>query len=79
MVTIYTERGPATEVYVEKKPFNFGRLAAISLGSALLMSLVAAYNLNSEVQDLTQNKLANVQQQLSVMPVKPGEFASLAR
>jgi hypothetical protein len=66
MVTIYTERGPATEMLVEKPSFNFGRLAAITLGTGLLLSLVAAYNLNSDVKDLTQNKLTFVQNQIEM-------------
>jgi hypothetical protein len=66
MVTIYTERGPATEILVEKPSFNFGRLAAITLGTGLLLSLVAAYNLNSEVNDLTQNKLTYVQNRIQM-------------
>lgn len=69
MVTIYTERGPAGEVLTERRPFNFGRMAAISLGTALLLSLVGAYNLNADVKDLTDNKVPYIQQRLAVMPV----------
>jgi len=65
MVTIYTERGPAAEVMVEseKRSFSFGRLAAISMGTALLLSLVAAFNLKSDVDNLTLN-LQGAQNQL---------------
>ena len=69
MVTIYTERGPAGEVLTEKRPFSFGRTAAISLGTALLLSLVAAYNLNADVKDLTHNKIPYIQERISVLPM----------
>jgi hypothetical protein len=65
MVTIYTERGPAGEVLAEKKPFYFGRMMAISLGTALLLSLVAVSDLAAEVNVLTDTDCSYVQQRLS--------------
>ena len=53
MVTIYTERDPRIEAFHEERPFNFGRLALISLATALLLSLLASFNLNSDVKNLT--------------------------
>jgi hypothetical protein len=68
MVTIYTERGPAAEVLIEEKnTFNFGRLAAITLGTGLLLSLVAAFNLSSDVNDLTQNKVPYIQNRVAML------------
>jgi hypothetical protein len=68
MVTIYTERGPAAEVLIEEQnTFNFGRLAAITLGTGLLLSLVAAFNLSSDVNDLTQNKVPYIQNRVAML------------
>lgn len=67
MVTIYTERGPAGEVIVERKTFSFAKLCSISLGTALLLSLIGAYNLNRDVKDLTHNKIPYIQMRLSAM------------
>ncbi len=69
MVTIYTERGPAGETLREERPFNFGRLAVVSLGAALLLSLVAAFNLNSDVKNLTANKMPYVQDRIAAVPI----------
>jgi hypothetical protein len=66
MVTIYTERGPAGEVLLEKKEFHFGRLAITALVTACLLSLIALYNLNKDVKDLTQNKLPSLQLQIAM-------------
>jgi hypothetical protein len=67
MVTIYTERGVAGEVLAEKqtKPFYFGRMMAISLGTALLLSLVAVANLSADVKVFTDNCCPYIQQRLS--------------
>ena len=67
MVTIYTERGPASETLEEldKPQFHFGRMLAISLGTALLLSLVGTYNLYADVKDLVNNKVPDLQQQIS--------------
>ena len=63
MVMIYTERGPAGEVIAEKKPFHFGQMLSISLGTALLLSLIAAYNLKLDTDNLVNQKTANIEQQ----------------
>jgi hypothetical protein len=68
MVTIYTERGPAGEVLMEKQRFNFGRMAAISLGAALLFSLVGAFNLSNDVKNVTAQKVPYIQQRVAELP-----------
>lgn len=67
MVTIYTERGPRIEAFHEERPFNFGRLALISLATALLLSLLASFNLNSDVKNLTTKKMSYVQDRLGAI------------
>jgi len=74
MVTIYTERGPAGEVLAElaeseNRSFDFARVAAISLGAAFLLSMVAAFNLNSDVKKLTNDKVPYIQQRISELPI----------
>jgi hypothetical protein len=77
MVTIYTERGRVNEYGVETKPrqSNLVRMASICLGTGLLLSLVGAYNLNADINDLTNNKMPYMQDKInqinpSVSPVQ---------
>ncbi|MGH9553537.1 MAG: hypothetical protein ACRD3W_29415 [Terriglobales bacterium] len=72
MVTIYTERGLATEVVTERRQFSFAKCASIACGTALLLSLIACYNLNKDVKDLTHNKLPYIQMRLSML--QPGSL-----
>jgi hypothetical protein len=73
MVTIYTERGPAGEVLTERKPFHFGRLMAFSLGTALLLSLIGAYNLNADVNGLINQEVPYIQQRIA--EINPSSLA----
>ncbi len=67
MVTIYTERGRVeeqttyTDDYTKTRTL---RLAAVSLGTGLLLSLIGAYNLSADVNDLTHNKVTNIQERV---------------
>jgi hypothetical protein len=68
MVTIYTENGQIAEESTcadECKKTRTMRLAAVSLGTALLLSLIGAYNLNSDVKDLTHNKVAYIENRVT--------------
>ena len=68
MVTIYTENGRVEETEScaeECKKTRTMRLAAVSLGTALLLSMIGAYNLNSDVKDLTTNKVAYIENRVS--------------
>ncbi len=65
MVTIVTERGEIDENGNVIRRFDFMKLLAISLSTALLLSLVAAFNLNKDVTDLTQNKVPELQTQIA--------------
>jgi hypothetical protein len=73
MVTIYTERGRVTEDGVidsEVRQSKIMRLGAVCLGTGLLLSLVGAFNLNADVNDLTHNKVPYMQDRISqVNPV----------
>jgi hypothetical protein len=70
MVMIYTERGSAGEVLAEKKPIHFGQMVSISLGTALLLSLIAAYNLKVDTDNLVNQKTAYIQQQTAEIQSK---------
>lgn len=76
MVTIYTEHGPAKEALEEqevgRKQFNFWQMAAICGGASLLLSLVACYNLRQDVKELTQNKVPQLQDMVSVLEMNFG-------
>ena len=67
MVTIYTENGRVAEESCEQecKKTRTMRLAAVSLGTALLLSMIGAYNLNSDVKDLTTHKVAHIENRVS--------------
>ncbi len=73
MVTIYTENGRVGEASTctdECKKTRTMRLAAVSLGTALLLSMIGAYNLNSDVKDLTNNKVAYIENRVSNLESK---------
>ncbi len=71
MVTIYTENGRVAENCEEDcKKTRTMRLAAVSLGTALLLSLIGAYNLNSDVKDLTTHKVAYIENKVSDIGAK---------
>lgn len=73
MVTIYTENGRVEEVESceqECKKTRTMRLAAVSLGTALLLSMIGAYNLNSDVKDLTSNKVAYIENRVTDIDTK---------
>ena len=68
MVTIYTERGRVSELGVvesEVRQSNIVRLGAISFGTGLLLSLIGAFNLNADVNDLTHNAVPYMQYSIS--------------
>lgn len=69
MVEVYTENGRIVEnncaVTPDCKKTRTMRLAAVSLGTALLLSLIGAYNLNADVKDLTGNKVAYIENRVS--------------
>ncbi len=69
MVEVYTENGRIVEsncaVSQECKKTRTMRLAAVSLGTALLLSLIGAYNLNADVKDLTGNKVAYMENRVA--------------
>lgn len=71
MVTIYTENGRVADDSTcaidadECKKTRTMRLGAVALGTAMLLSLIGAYNLNADVKDLTQNKVAYMEQRVS--------------
>ncbi len=73
MVTIYTENGRVAQASTyadECKKARTMRLAAVSLGTALLLSMIGAYNLNSDVKDLTHNKVAYIENRVSNLDSK---------
>lgn len=74
MVEVYTENGKIVEescaMDQECKKTRTMRLAAVSLGTALLLSLIGAYNLNSDVKDLTGNKVAYIENRVSDIDTK---------
>lgn len=68
MVTIYTERGRVeSETVVEDdiRKQNTIRMALICLGTGLLLSLIGAFNLNADVNDLTNNKVPYIQDRIN--------------
>jgi hypothetical protein len=69
MVEVYTENGRIVEqncaMAQECKKTRTMRLAAVSLGTALLLSMVGAYNLSSDVNDLTSHKVAYIENRVS--------------
>jgi hypothetical protein len=76
MVTIYTENGQVADdctVNDECKRTRTMRLGAVSLGTALLLSLIGAYNLSKDVKDLTNHKLAYIQQDVSILQMDANE------
>jgi hypothetical protein len=77
MVTIITERGTIDENGNVIRSFDFMKVLGISLATGLLLSLVAAYNLNSDVTDLTQNKVPELQRQIAANSPELMKEASL--
>lgn len=70
MVTIYTENGKVSseEACAEEcKKTRTMRLAAVSLGTALLLSFIGAYNLNSDVKDVTNNKVGYIENRVDAI------------
>lgn len=69
MVTIYTENGKvADEACAEEcKKTRTMRLGAVALGTGLLLAMIGAYNLNSDVKDLTHNKVAYIENRVNVI------------
>jgi hypothetical protein len=65
MVTITTERGTTDENGKVVGKFDFMTMLAVSLGTGLLLSLIASYNLSNDVTDLTQNKVPELQKQIA--------------
>jgi hypothetical protein len=65
MVTIITERGTIDENGNVIRRFDFMKVLGISLATGLLLSLIASYNLNKDVTDLTQNKVPEMQRQIA--------------
>ena len=49
---------------------RFQRFAAIALGTGMLLSLVAAFNLRADVDNLTQKKIPYIQSQLDNLQVR---------
>ncbi|HEY9733527.1 MAG TPA: hypothetical protein V6C89_16530 [Drouetiella sp.] len=74
MVEVYTENGRIVEencaMSQECKKTRTMRLAAVSLGTALLLSMIGAYNLNSDVNDLTKNKVGYIENRVSDIETK---------
>jgi len=61
--------GELTPVSVWRtEPFQI--FAAITLGTGLLLSLVAAFDLKASVDNLTQNKIPYIQSQLDKLPAR---------
>ncbi|HEY9787616.1 MAG TPA: hypothetical protein V6D17_19670 [Candidatus Obscuribacterales bacterium] len=46
---------------------DFQRFTAITLGTALLLSLVGAFNLRADVDNLTKEKVPILQQQIATL------------
>ncbi len=74
MNTTYSlKESPATR---ELKPVSvwltqeFQRFAAIATGTALLLSLLAAFNLKADVDDLTGKKLPTTQSQMGRLQIR---------
>lgn len=65
-----TPAGTLEPVSIWQDP-DFRKFCMTIAGTALVMSLVACLNLSRDVNDLTKNKLPEVQSQLRVIGAEP--------
>ena len=73
----YTNSTCATEPCAETRKEHTTKLAAVALGTALILSLVGAFNLDKDVKLVTNSQVPYIQQRLD--NIEPGLIAAASQ